>query len=188
MYRAEGGTWLGVSKSGRFAVLTNYRCRKEELRVDAKSRGALVHDITVTSCVPTSVCSLMDCNSSSDPCPNAGCLVVDFLASNVPPQDYCHGVLQCHGDYNGFSLIAASLSRSSPPSAYSHSNVGGAGAEPQQLAEGCYGLSNSLLGAPWRKVEYGRGRFAGLLSASRPSDPASALTEQLLGLLADTTR
>ena len=120
--------------------------------------------------------------------PTAGCLVVDFLASDASPRDYCQEVLQCHGDYNGFSLITASLSSSSPPSAYYHSNVGGAGAEPQQLAEGCYGLSNSLLGAPWRKVEYGRDRFASLLSASQPSDPPSLLTEQLLGLLADTTR
>jgi uncharacterized protein with NRDE domain len=38
-----GGTWLGVTRSGRFAALTNYR--GAERRVDAPSRGALVSDI-----------------------------------------------------------------------------------------------------------------------------------------------
>jgi uncharacterized protein with NRDE domain len=38
-----GGTWLGVTRSGRFAALTNYR--GAERRPDAPSRGALVADI-----------------------------------------------------------------------------------------------------------------------------------------------
>lgn len=38
-----GGTWLGVTRSGRFAAITNYRNPGERL-VDAPSRGALVSD------------------------------------------------------------------------------------------------------------------------------------------------
>jgi uncharacterized protein with NRDE domain len=38
-----GGTWLGVTRSGRFAALTNFR--GAERRADAPSRGALVADI-----------------------------------------------------------------------------------------------------------------------------------------------
>src|SRR5262250_2135418 len=38
-----GGTWLGVSTSGRFAALTNYR-NPATHRDDAPSRGALVKD------------------------------------------------------------------------------------------------------------------------------------------------
>jgi uncharacterized protein with NRDE domain len=39
-----GGTWLGVTRTGRFAALTNYR-DPEQRRPDAPSRGALVTTI-----------------------------------------------------------------------------------------------------------------------------------------------
>jgi uncharacterized protein with NRDE domain len=39
-----GGTWLGVTRSGRFAALTNYR-DPEQRRADTPSRGALVTSI-----------------------------------------------------------------------------------------------------------------------------------------------
>jgi uncharacterized protein with NRDE domain len=38
-----GGTWLGVTRSGRMAALTNYR-DPDNFRADAPSRGALVAD------------------------------------------------------------------------------------------------------------------------------------------------
>lgn len=36
-----GGTWLGITRSGRFSALTNYRGR-EQRRIDGPSRGTLV--------------------------------------------------------------------------------------------------------------------------------------------------
>ncbi len=39
-----GGTWLGVTRTGRFAALTNYR-DPEQRRTDAPSRGALVSSL-----------------------------------------------------------------------------------------------------------------------------------------------
>ncbi len=39
-----GGTWLGLTRTGRFAALTNYR-DPEQRRLDAPSRGALVVDM-----------------------------------------------------------------------------------------------------------------------------------------------
>lgn len=39
----SGGTWLGVTASGRWAIITNFR-RKEDLPENAITRGALVAD------------------------------------------------------------------------------------------------------------------------------------------------
>ncbi|MBN2123801.1 MAG: NRDE family protein [Deltaproteobacteria bacterium] len=43
----EGGTWLGITKDGRFGALTNYR-DPATLRKDAPSRGGLVTDFLLS--------------------------------------------------------------------------------------------------------------------------------------------
>ncbi|MFC5602503.1 NRDE family protein [Sporosarcina koreensis] len=40
---SQGGTWLGITKSGRFAALTNYRDPSEQKK-NVKSRGEIVTD------------------------------------------------------------------------------------------------------------------------------------------------
>jgi uncharacterized protein with NRDE domain len=47
----QGGTWLGVSRDGRFAALTNYRDPAAN-RPDARSRGELVRDYLCGSMSP----------------------------------------------------------------------------------------------------------------------------------------
>lgn len=47
-----GGTWMGVSRNGRFAALTNYRDPTRHLP-GAPSRGALVRDCLTTSTATT---------------------------------------------------------------------------------------------------------------------------------------
>ena len=41
LLRKEQGTWLGMTKHGRIAILTNFR--EESVEIEAKSRGALVN-------------------------------------------------------------------------------------------------------------------------------------------------
>jgi uncharacterized protein with NRDE domain len=43
-----GGTWMGVSRTGRFAAITNFRNPRDR-RTDAPSRGALVGDFLLGS-------------------------------------------------------------------------------------------------------------------------------------------
>lgn len=49
---ASGGTWLGVSQTGRFAAVTNYRDLDAPLPDDAPSRGALTADFLAGSLSP----------------------------------------------------------------------------------------------------------------------------------------
>jgi uncharacterized protein with NRDE domain len=45
---SAGGTWLGITRTGRFAALTNYRGTAER-RADAPSRGTLVASILTSA-------------------------------------------------------------------------------------------------------------------------------------------
>ena len=47
----RGGTWLGVTKQGRIAAVTNYR-EPEARMEDAPSRGHLVSDFLASDCAP----------------------------------------------------------------------------------------------------------------------------------------
>jgi uncharacterized protein with NRDE domain len=46
-----GGTWLGITREGRFAAITNIRA-PEEMRADAPTRGTLVSDFLAGSMSP----------------------------------------------------------------------------------------------------------------------------------------
>lgn len=120
-----GGAWLGVSRSGRFGAVTNFRELERAPAPDAPSRGRLVPD---------------------------------FLAADVPPQDFVAATSGTADRYAGFNLLLAS-----PDSLHYFSNRV---AEPARaLAPGIYGLSNHLLDSPWPKLVRARGRFADVLES-----------------------
>jgi uncharacterized protein with NRDE domain len=70
-----GGTWLGVSRNGRFAALTNYReGGRQETQAHQKP-------------------------------PSRGALVADFLTGNTGPEAYLAELAAHGADYNGFNLF-----------------------------------------------------------------------------------
>ena len=77
-----GGTWLGMSRDGRFAALTNYRA-PHEMRADAPTRGTLVSDWL----------------SGSD------------NGQHETPLDYLQHVARTGDIYNGFNLLVGDWTR-----------------------------------------------------------------------------
>lgn len=134
-----GGTWLGVSRQGRVAAVTNYRDPQQ--REAERSRGELVSRFLMTK----------------------------------EPAAYLRQVVEQRAAYNGFNLLAGSLTE-----LYYYSNrLADNKAKPVLLTPGVYGLSNHLLDTPWFKVEKGKQALKGILAAKTLSP------EHLFKLLTD---
>jgi len=142
-----GGTWLGVTRGGRFAALTNYRDPERRRR-----RGALA-------------------GAPADAAPNAavlsrGTLVTALLDSQSSVHEGLAYLREVSAHYDAFNLIFSDGERLGI-----YESVVGAGRE---LGPGVYGLSNHLLDTPWPKVENAK---SGLESALQyPTDTARLLT------------
>jgi uncharacterized protein with NRDE domain len=76
-----GGTWLGMTRDGRFAALTNYRA-PHEMRADAPTRGTLVSH-----------------------------WLLGEPSAEITPLDYLQRVAQDGEIYNGFNLLVGDWSR-----------------------------------------------------------------------------
>ena len=157
-----GGTWLGVSKTGRVAVLTNY-----------------ADDVTGTVAETTGL-----------PMPSRGTLVSEFLSSanTDAPTAFLQKLTSSLNQFNGFNLIAGDLR--SGEFAYLGNRGGVANASPCRLDLGAnflstaaeangsktilklgvvHGLSNATLDTrgekAWPKVVRGKDRLARAVSA-----------------------
>ncbi|XP_010018030.1 PREDICTED: transport and Golgi organization protein 2 homolog [Nestor notabilis] len=126
----EGGTWLGISKKGKLAALTNYLQPKTDK--NAKGRGALV---------------------------------TNFLTGDLDSYSYLKTVSIEGHLYNGFNLLAADLNTTKGDVICYYGNKGEP--EPVFLNAGIYGLSNSLLDTPWKKLEYGKQLFTDVVKRSQ---------------------
>jgi uncharacterized protein with NRDE domain len=76
-----GGTWLGMTKTGRIAALTNY------YRQERKS----------------------DFNVDVIPVKGRGLLVVDYLEGQTSPEEYLKALEEKKSQYIGFNIIALDL-------------------------------------------------------------------------------
>ena len=109
--------------------------------------------------------------------PTRGALVADFLKGDLDAPAYLDRIAASAHAYNGFNLILGDRE-----GMYWFSNR--AGADPRNgraLDPGIYGVSNSLLDAPWPKVVRTKATFASLLLQGAPE-------EAYFEMLADTTR
>ena len=129
-----GGTWLGMSRHGRFAALTNYRAPRE-MRPDAPTRGTLVSDWLSSSA--------HDSNGSPHETPLA----------------YLQHVAQTGDIYNGFNLLVGDWTRRELAWYCNRSD-----AVPTLLAPGTHGISNAVLDTAWPKLVKKRAELGTLLT------------------------
>ena len=125
-----GGTWLGINRSGRMALVTNVRAPSER-NPHAPSRGALV------------VAALQ-----------AGDDIRPWLLATAQRTQAYNGFNLLVGD----ALPLRTGRRVTTPRLHYFSNR--LNPAPAALAPGIYGLSNGFLDTPWPKVVRSVGAFA----------------------------
>lgn len=109
--------------------------------------------------------------------PSRGALVANYLAGSLSAADYIASIAPGSGAYNGFNLVLGDREQ-----LIWYSNRGDADERNgKPLEPGIYGISNSLLDAPWPKVVRTKAQFASLLCQGAPDDA-------YFEMLADTTR
>ncbi|XP_064424094.1 transport and Golgi organization protein 2 homolog isoform X2 [Latimeria chalumnae] len=141
----EGGTWLGITKKGKLAALTNYL----EPKVNPELQGR-------------------------------GFLVTKFLTENVDCFSYLKKVSTEGHLYNGFNILAAEFNNAKEDLICYYGNKGDP--EPIFLKPGIYGLSNSLLETPWKKLQYGKQLFTEVIRRSQDLSK-DELTEELMKVM-----
>lgn len=143
-YGKEGGSWLGISRRGKLAAITNYMDGRPNL--DAQGRGFLVSNY--------------------------------LTEKDIDGYSYLKKVSTEGHLYNGFNLITAEFKAKQDIVCY-YGNRGSP--EPVRLNPGIYGLSNSLLDTPWRKLLEGKRHFSTVVSDQSLS--SDGLVQELLNVL-----
>ena len=128
-----GGTWLGMTRGGRFAALTNYRA-PHEMRPDAPTRGTLVSRWLLGAAAASGAGKLPD-----------------------TPLGYLEEVARDGEIYNGFNLVIGDWQRRELAW---YCNRGDHA--PAPLPEGTHGISNAVLDTPWPKLVKKRAGLAQL--------------------------
>jgi len=158
-----GGTWLGVTRTGAFSVLTNVsehpRPRVDELGQPLRSRGELVM-------------AWMETHQDAQP---------------VDAADILQDLYRTRQRYAGFNLLVGDVQGTEVHMGYVSNRV--EATEPDILtASGTaqvYGLSNSTLHKPWPKIAHGKSQLQRVLAEPRTS--TDELVERLFGMMGYVT-
>ncbi|ODO07557.1 hypothetical protein L198_01136 [Cryptococcus wingfieldii CBS 7118] len=174
--KAEGGTWLGISRNLKVGLLTNIVRYPAEDGIKPlsppPSRGKLLREFLLPS--------------SSSQAPSSGD-VQSYISSHLPTA----------GNYEGFNLLLFSLSPSlpSPSVGYLTNRPKPASLNLDHLSRktgedrGCTGLSNGPLETvdKWPKVESGEGRMGQTLKEwEEKEEGVDALVERMYDVLSPT--
>ncbi len=142
-----GGTWLGITRRGRFAALTNVRAPSER-NPHAPSRGTLVLSALQAPELPA---TWLEANASRMSAYNG----FNLLLGDVGPVANGETATQPQLDY------------------FTNRN----GEPARALAPGVYGLSNAALDTPWPKVTRAVTRFACSIASRVDLEPLVRLLE-----------
>lgn len=181
------GTWLGITRTGRLAVLTNFRESSSAAAIGEKSRGAMVTSFLTSSFHHSNTTETTD------------------FPSEPSTKDWLHHLLS-NGELTGvggFSLLCGilrpkkngsqdeELEELAVISNRTAMGEGGMEAEAHWIAgtKGeTHGLSNSLFDAPWPKVKMGQYLLSRVVeSATKEEISEDILVERLLGVLSHDT-
>ncbi|MDB6062423.1 MAG: hypothetical protein JWM78_2526 [Verrucomicrobiaceae bacterium] len=137
-----GGTWLGITRNGRFAAITNVRegVRREQWQ---RSRGELTRDFLLGDMT-----------------------AADFADYAYAQSEHFAGFNLLLGDLTPGASLAADLAPQARGGVYYCSNRS---QPPRRLPAGVYGLSNDSLDSAWPKVVSGKFALKQLLNAGTPS-------------------
>ncbi len=133
----ESGTWMGLSKTGRFAALTNVRAPSEK-NPDAKTRGEITAQFLKSSVSPETF--IQDTGAKFNRYNGFNLLAAD-LSMPTPSLLWLSNRVQMGQSVRPRKTM-----------------------NPQHLTPGIYGLSNGMLDSPWPKVQHRVGAFAQLLA------------------------
>ena len=165
------GTWLGVSKNGRLAVLTNFHESSSELAIGEKSRGAMITSFLT--------------------CPDPAGTPTKVWLRKVLETGELKGV-------GGFSMICGTLrpgegNLEALAVISNRTDARDDGVEATAHWIGTtkgetHGLSNSLFDDPWPKVEIGKKLLDEMISDATKSEiPEEELIEKCFSILGHDT-
>ena len=112
-----------------------------------------------------------DFTQKRNPKISRGKLVLDFLESDLTPENYLDKIWKKRFEFDGFNPLVSDGDK-----LYYASNYGDS---PMEVPQGIHGLSNGLLNDPWPKTELAKNQLSELMS-ERPNQ------EQLLQTLKST--
>ncbi|KAL7276925.1 hypothetical protein RUND412_000069 [Rhizina undulata] len=171
--RPERGTWLGITRSGRIAVLTNYRESSSAAAFGIKSRGAIVTSFLTS----TEACSTSTKNWIRK-------LLADGELEGVGGFSLFCGILRPDNEAGELKKFAVISNRTASGEDGVEEGAHWIAGSPGET----HGLSNSLFEHPWPKVTLGRQLLENVVAeAVENGEGEEKLLERLFGVLSHDT-